>query len=225
MIRLTLTVLLAALLTAPALAEEPAATQPAPAPEAAATQPAEETPATQPATTQPARKKYEPEQRKRLPVTVRIDKAEDVWKLLPFELRPPPNGKITDELADKIEAWVKANGDKIEDRIQFTGGREVCSTAVTNKFEYRPKRTFKTSDEKLTVNVVIELNDMKDAKLIGKAGVTGTAPDKSYEFTMSSKVSKLTFSRDGKGKYTLAVRGDENGKLDSSRLVTVPPAF
>ncbi len=119
---LILTALLLALAT-PAFAEEPA-TQPSKADESPASQPAEK----------PKPRHNDAPPRKNVPIIIK--EAKDVWKLLPEDLRPGKDGKVSDELAEKIKTWAKENKGKFDGIIQFTSTKSTMVSSKTHDTEY-----------------------------------------------------------------------------------------
>jgi hypothetical protein len=73
-------------------------------------------PATQPSEKPKARQNDAPP-RKAVPLVVK--EAKDLWRLLPEELRPGKDGKVSDELSGKVEAWLKENGKNVVGQVQF----------------------------------------------------------------------------------------------------------
>ncbi len=102
--------LLVILIAVPAFADDWTATQPSKADEAPATQP------------KPKARQNDAPPRKAVPLVVK--EAKDLWRLLPEDLRPGKDGKVSEELAGKVEAWLKENGKKVDGQVQF-----VCSRA------------------------------------------------------------------------------------------------
>jgi hypothetical protein len=182
----TLAITLALLAAAPAIAADAPTTQPAAK---------SETPSTQPADTQPAKPKpklNDPAPRKNVPIVIK--EAKDVWKLLPEDLRPGKDGKVSDELAKKIEAWAKEG--KFDQKVQF-------ATMEGDKKEGVPgfDATWKSRDGTTPkVSIKAQVRDEKEiAKIKNTKHNDGENPLPEYlgvlaEFKVSGNGESIKFS-------------------------------
>ncbi len=174
---------------APLLADDAPTTQPASTSETPATQPAVET---QPA--KPKAKLNDAPPRKNVPVIIK--EAKDVWKLLPEDLRPGKDGKVSDELAEKIKAWAKEG--KFELQVQFVATKEKHDDRGRDAF-------FEKTDGGLELNIKALLRDPKEISKIkdAKYDATKLKPVTDY----SANIDEINFSKTGENiKFSLLLK-------------------